>query len=292
MDSARKSWRIISMSMAAALPLLGTSCMTHTQWADNIQGIRNTAAYGKEYRYTKLLTNGKYTEAAQECLERLEEARKDGMRAREILWAGRAADVYFNNLKEHSKAIELAEAALVLVEAGEKEGPLNEPDSHFFHVLGLDGRKTLGDEYADKMKTNHYRDSKAQLHGLLSRAYNAVGDTGKSAYYTRLFQAETKTAGDAMKEQMELQALANKKTQEYYAKRYGRHIAENAAAQGDDRPQHRQPQEKEVGELVRPHQRAVEDITRDNPGKEDADLRHHKRRANRFGQNTDGTVGH
>jgi DNA invertase Pin-like site-specific DNA recombinase len=64
------------------------------------------------------------------------------------------------------------------------------------------------------------------------------------------------------------------------------------AAQGHDRPQHRQPQEKEVGEFVRPHQRAVEDIARDNPGKEDADLRHHKRCADRFGQNTDGTVGH
>ena len=51
-----------------------------------------------------------------------------------------------------------------------------------------------------------------------------------------------------------------------------------AAAQRHHRTQHRQPQEQDRGQLVRPQDRLVEDITGDHAGQQDDDLRHHDER--------------
>ena len=45
-----------------------------------------------------------------------------------------------------------------------------------------------------------------------------------------------------------------------------------AAAQGDDGAEHRQPQEEDRGEFVRPHERRVEDVARHDAAEQDGDL--------------------
>jgi len=45
-----------------------------------------------------------------------------------------------------------------------------------------------------------------------------------------------------------------------------------ASAQGHDRAQHRQPQEQDGRQLVRPHQRAVQNEARDHAPEQHADV--------------------
>jgi hypothetical protein len=63
-----------------------------------------------------------------------------------------------------------------------------------------------------------------------------------------------------------------------------------AAPQRDDGSEHRQPQEQEIGELVRPHQRTVEDVARDNAGEKDAGFGDDQPGAKRLGHGADCTV--
>jgi hypothetical protein len=60
--------------------------------------------------------------------------------------------------------------------------------------------------------------------------------------------------------------------------------------QRNDHTEHRQPQEQEIGELVGPEQRAIEQVARHDTGEQDTDFGGDQRGADRFARDADRLV--
>ena len=70
----------------------------------------------------------------------------------------------------------------------------------------------------------------------------------------------------------------------------GRHAHVLAALEGDHRTQHGEPQEQDRGQLVRPHDRLVEDVAGQDAGEQDDDLGDNEQRRRDLDQRNKGGV--
>lgn len=165
--------------------------------------------YSRIGKLEQLRMAGKYDELTKEYLKDLEDFEKEGNRYRQVEAATNLSNVYVNNLKDYSKAIEYAELACKLIEAAEKEGIANEPDEHFFFVSAKEMQKRYqisaknqkkygfgsgmpptalekyGDQWVEKTKLEYYNSQKSAAKMHLHQAYKAIGDTPKANLYLK-----------------------------------------------------------------------------------------------------------
>lgn len=178
-------------------------------------GSKESRYFQKQGKLQQLSMAGDYDKLVQEYLNDLENYAKEGNRYRQVETAVNLSNVYANNLKDYSKAIEYAEMASKLIEDAEKAGIANEPDEHFFFVSAQEMEKRYrlsaqnqkkygfgakmpptplekyGDQWVVKTKLEYYNTKKTAAKMSLYQSYKAIGDTPKANLYLKDFQKDS-----------------------------------------------------------------------------------------------------
>lgn len=196
---------------------------------------------GQESRYyqrigklQQLQMAGNYDKLVKEYLKDLEKFKAEGNRYRQVETATNLSNVYVNNLKDYSKAIEWGELACKWIEAAEKAGIANEPDEHFFFVSAKEMEKRYqlsaqnqkkygfgakmpptplekyGDQWVEKTKLEYYNTKKSTAKMYLHQAYKAIGDTQKANLYLKDFQQDEQVQENTKKYSGEYADVAKK----------------------------------------------------------------------------------
>jgi len=113
----------------------------------------------------------------------------------------RISNIYNQNLKNYSLAVEYAERALKLIEEGQRLGAEKYPDAYFFPEVNEDAKEIYGgDEWARKTKIDWYQRQKSMAYSYLWAEYKSIGDAKTAELYRQKMMKEVKPAEEAQKE--------------------------------------------------------------------------------------------
>ncbi len=224
MKTNRQIKFILFLLVDCILLLFLGGCMTPTQMVDMGRSFKMMSYSNKEQHYQQLMNEGKYDQLVEEYKKALEEAKKKGEIAPQIEKAVKISGVYNNNLKDYSRAIKYGELAVELINEGEKLGPENEPDEHFYPNISTASSEMYGPEWVKKTKIKWYKTQRSAAESCLWTAYKSIGDAKKAAFYQREFMKKVKFPEKIMKESADEQAELQKKSKAYLEKRYGKRV--------------------------------------------------------------------
>jgi len=186
-------------------------CVTPTQITGMGRSLKMKSWSDQELHYQDMMNRGKYSELIEEYKGAIQKAEKDGNVPQQIEKSLRVSNIYNQNLKNYSQAIEYAERALNWIEEGERLGPEKYPDEYFYPEINEDAKEIFGgDEWARKIKSDWYQRQKSTVYGYLWAQYKSIGDAGTAEMYRRKAMKEIKPAEEVQKEVMEKQKAAER----------------------------------------------------------------------------------